>query len=115
MKPELQPQKDSALGMNDKYEIKRYFIINRNNYIITVYLLVLITTILFWTEGFNPPAKDIILEGKLRNECFEWNIISVYEYDLNNYANNDYPELQKRYPKTEEGVKMAKKFCVGLE
>ncbi len=79
--------------------------------IIAVCLLVLITTILFWREGFNPPAKDIILEGQLRTECNNWGRISNNKYDTTTYNAEDYPELNKFHNDAED----AKKFCTGLE
>ena len=78
--------------------------------IIAICLLVLITTILFWTEGFNPPAKDILLEKELRIECNNWGRSSNYEYRAETYNNEDYPELSKLHSDAED----AKKFCTGL-
>ena len=79
--------------------------------IIAVCILVLIATILFWTEGFNPPAKDILLEKELRIECNNWGRISNYEYNAITYNKEDYPELSKIH----DNAKDARKFCSSLE
>ncbi len=83
--------------------------------IIVVSILILVIVVLFFSGGFNQPARDITIEGQLRSECNDWGRDSGYQHDTNTYTTNDYPALQDKFNKTEEGAAKARKFCIGHE